>query len=82
MTYRFLHKLKTLKLPGHSFSSQVRFSLIGPLQYLPPYLGGGELHFLSLYCTPPPQDTVQIEYSDHFPNPPFTGHGLIEHSRI
>ena len=71
-----------LKLPGHSVSPQKRFSRVGPSQPLPPYLGGGESHFLSLYCKPPPQDTLQVEYSDQSPNPPFTGHGLIKHSRV
>lgn len=68
--------MKVFLLPGHWLSAQERVSRVGPLQSLPPYIGGGELHFLSLYCTPPPQDALQTEYLDHFPNTPFTGQGL------
>ena len=61
MTYRFEEIQKTVELPGHSFSAQERFSRRGPSQSLPPYLGGGESQLLSLNCTPPPQDTLQVE---------------------
>ena len=82
MTNRFQQKQNILNQPGHSVSMQERFSRDGPSQYLPPYWVGGESQLLSLNCTPPPQDTLQVEYLDHFPNPPFTGHSLIKHSRV
>ena len=53
--------IKNLKLPEHSVSPQERFSRDWPSQLLPPYLGEGESQFLSLNCTPPPQDTLQVE---------------------
>ena len=78
MTFTFR---KILKVPWHSPSSQERSS-VRPSQFLPPYLGSGKSHFLSLYCTSLPQDTLQTEYSDQFPKAPFTGHGLIKDLRV
>ena len=59
-------------------SPQERLSLVGPSQFSSPYLGGRESHSLILYCTPPPHDTLQIEYLVQFPNTLFTGHSVIE----
>ena len=53
--------IASINLPGHSVSSQKRLSRLKPSQFLPPYLGGGESQLLSLNCTPPPQDTLQVE---------------------
>ena len=74
--------IKLFSLPGHSLSLHERLSRVGPTQSLPPNLGGGELHFLSLNCTPPPQEALHFEYADHPPKPPLIGQGSVEHSRV
>ena len=51
---------------------QSRDSIDGPTQFLPPFLGGGFLHFRRLYCTPPPQVLLQEPYCPHGVQPPST----------
>ena len=77
------HKIKKIVrlqwcvwIPGQGFSLHGLVSSLSPGHELPPNAGGGLVHVLDRFCTPPPQVTghsLQSFQSDQLPSTEFKG---------
>lgn len=63
-----------IDLPGQGCGLQIFASTGAPSaeQSSPPNFGEGLIQHRCLYCIPPSQLFVQVEYDDHSPYPPWT----------
>lgn len=59
-------------LPGHGFVLQVSLWVDAPIHCWPPRPGGGFVHVLAFILTPPPHETLHLDWVCHLDQPPLT----------
>ena len=71
----FFHSIKVMNtkyMPGQTWVLQSLDFEDSPVQFFPEPTGEGFVHVRLLVWRPPPQTSVQLEYSPHTLHPPLT----------